>query len=132
MQAGEISSKVSTNGVISAINQTAESIKIHANRISLEGIITANGNIKILEDGSIEAKNGKFNGLITGDNTTIDGLVRVNAQFINTNPNSYLLNYIAYSKRVNGSDPVNYPSKGFGIFDGSIKLAELITLGHQR
>ena len=28
VQAGEISSKVSTNGVISAINQTAESIKI--------------------------------------------------------------------------------------------------------
>ena len=68
-------------------------------------------------------------GLITGDNTTIDGLVRVNAQFINTNPNSYLLNYIAYSKRVNGSDPVNYPSKGFGIFDGSIKLAGIDYFG---
>lgn len=42
IQAGQISSRVSKNGVISAINQTAENITINANRINLEGYVTAN------------------------------------------------------------------------------------------
>lgn len=77
--------KVSKDSVISSINQTAEAIKIDANKISLtgnglieilntgttsivadriklEGLVTANGNFKILEDGSIQAENGKFTG----------------------------------------------------------------------
>jgi hypothetical protein len=39
--AEEISTKVEKNGVISAINQTAESIKISADRINLSGYVTA-------------------------------------------------------------------------------------------
>ena len=41
VQAGQISSRVSKNGVISAINHTAETITINANRINLEGYVTA-------------------------------------------------------------------------------------------
>ncbi len=41
VQAGEISSKVSKNGVISSINQTAEAVKIQASKINLEGYVTA-------------------------------------------------------------------------------------------
>lgn len=41
VQAGEISSKVSKNGVISAINQTAESVTIQAGKINLSGYVTA-------------------------------------------------------------------------------------------
>lgn len=62
----EVSKKVGNDEIISKINQSAEEVKIQAPKISLEGIITANGNIKILEDGSIEAKNGKFTGKIEG------------------------------------------------------------------
>ena len=40
-------------------------ILLKADRINLEGLVTANGNFKILEDGSIEATNGKFSGEIT-------------------------------------------------------------------
>lgn len=41
VQAGEISSKVSKNGVISSINQTAESVTIQASKINLSGYVTA-------------------------------------------------------------------------------------------
>lgn len=50
--------------IISCINQTAEEITIQANKISLEGLITANGGFKVLEDGSVETINGKFSGAI--------------------------------------------------------------------
>lgn len=41
VQAGQIKSKVSKNGVISSINQTAEEIKISASKINLSGFVTA-------------------------------------------------------------------------------------------
>ena len=41
VQAGQISRKVSKDGVISSINQTAEEIKIQANKINLSGHVTA-------------------------------------------------------------------------------------------
>lgn len=62
----EVKKKVGEDEIISKINQTAEAIKILAKFIQLEGIITANGNITIHEDGSLEAKNGKFTGKIEG------------------------------------------------------------------
>ena len=57
--------------VVAAINMSEEEIKILANKIKLEGIVTANGNFKILEDGSMESVNGKFSGTVTG--TEING-----------------------------------------------------------
>lgn len=59
-----IETKVSKDGIISAINQTAEEVKINALRIALEGLVTANKNFKILEDGSMETTNGKFTGIV--------------------------------------------------------------------
>jgi hypothetical protein len=63
--AGQVELKVDASGVISAINLSSEGIKIAASNISLEGIVTVNGNFKVLLDGSIEAVNGKFSGNIT-------------------------------------------------------------------
>lgn len=48
--------------IISCINQTAEEITIQANKISLEGLVTANSNFKILEDGSMETIAGTIGG----------------------------------------------------------------------
>ena len=62
----EVSKKVDGNEIISAINQSAEKIEINAEKINLNGTVTANENFKILKDGSIEAKNGKFTGIIKG------------------------------------------------------------------
>lgn len=50
--------------IVSKINQTADTIAIAASHIRLEGIVTANSNFKVNLDGSIEAKNGNFNGHI--------------------------------------------------------------------
>lgn len=50
-----------------------DGVKIKASNIHLEGLVTANENFKILEDGSIEAKNGKFTGEIESYKGTIGG-----------------------------------------------------------
>lgn len=54
--------------IVSCINQTPESITIQANKISLEGLITANSNFKILSDGSMETISGKIGGWSIGNN----------------------------------------------------------------
>jgi len=65
--ADSITHKVSDtdfNGVTiaSLINQTADAVKINANHIVLEGVITANSNFKINLDGSVESIAGKVGG----------------------------------------------------------------------
>lgn len=59
--------------IISEINQSAEEISIKAEKISLEGLVTANQNFKVLEDGSIEAVNGKFTGEIYATSGKFEG-----------------------------------------------------------
>lgn len=58
----EISKKVGKTEVVSSINQTAESIKIKANKISLEGYVTINEGFSIDTRGNMTANNGTFNG----------------------------------------------------------------------
>ncbi|WP_232220032.1 DUF3672 domain-containing protein [Prevotella falsenii] len=48
-------------------------IKLLADNIKLEGLVTANGNFRILPDGSIEAKNGKFGGDVNAETGYIGG-----------------------------------------------------------
>ncbi|HBI73653.1 MAG TPA: hypothetical protein DDY59_10725 [Lachnospiraceae bacterium] len=85
LNAQQIQLKVSKDSIILSINQTAEAVKINANkieltgnglinilntgtttinlpRINLHGVVTANENFKILTDGSMAAKNGTFDG----------------------------------------------------------------------
>jgi phage minor structural protein len=90
IQAGQIATKVEKNGVISAINQTPEQVKIQANKIALDRyveakhikslnglnvnnqfIVDSNGNVKFA--GNLEGANGTFNGnveIIRGDAKT--------------------------------------------------------------
>jgi hypothetical protein len=42
-------------------------IKLTADNLQLEGLVTANGNFRILEDGSIQANNGSFNGVVNAN-----------------------------------------------------------------
>lgn len=65
--------RVREGNLISSINISPEKIKISSGKIELEGIVTANSNLKILEDGSMEAVNGKFAGKVTADSGTIGG-----------------------------------------------------------
>ena len=54
-------------------NKIGSTIKLTANNIQLEGLVTANGNFKILEEGSIETTNGKFTGEINANKGSIGG-----------------------------------------------------------
>lgn len=78
-QATQIESKVSKTDytgeeIASLINQTADNIKIIAKHLQLEGLVTANKNFKILEDGSIETENGKFTGIVNATELYADFL----------------------------------------------------------
>ena len=59
---------------ITYINLTDNFAKIKASRIEFEGLVTANENFKVLEDGSIEAENGKFSGTLNGVKGTFQEL----------------------------------------------------------
>lgn len=56
----EVSKKVNGDEIISSINQSAEKVMVKANRIDLNGAVTANQNFKIGLDGSAEMPNGKI------------------------------------------------------------------------
>lgn len=56
----EVSKKVNGDEIISKINQSAENVSIEANKINLNGAVTANQNFKIGLDGSAEMPNGKI------------------------------------------------------------------------
>lgn len=53
-------------------------IKLTADNIQLEGLVTANGNFKILEDGSIETLNGKFLGEVVAISGKLGGTRQYN------------------------------------------------------
>lgn len=59
--------------IISRINLTDTTALIKASNIKFEGLVTANSNFKILNDGSIEAKNAKISGRIEADSGKIGG-----------------------------------------------------------
>lgn len=70
VMAGQVVLKVDANGNVAAVELDADpsegtSVKIKADNIQLEGLVTANGNFKVLPDGSIEAINGKFSGTVS-------------------------------------------------------------------
>lgn len=54
-----------------------ENIRLTAKNITIEGLVTANSNFKILTDGSMEAKNGKFSGSITASDININNKFKV-------------------------------------------------------
>lgn len=56
----EVSKKVNGDQIISKINQSAESISINANKINLNGAVTANQNFKIGSGGSAEMPKGRI------------------------------------------------------------------------
>lgn len=59
-----LETRVEKDKVVSAINQTSESVTIDASKINLNGAITANGNVQIGIDGKIKANNAQIAGAI--------------------------------------------------------------------
>ena len=59
----------------SQINLSPEKIKIKSSKIELEGLTTINDKFKVLEDGSVEAVDGKFTGILNaGAGSKIGGM----------------------------------------------------------
>lgn len=128
-QANLIASKVSQtdfngNTISSLINQTATTIKIQAEKIQLEGLITANSNFKVLLDGSIEAVNGKFSGNINGGTINIGSRFSVDSSGNLVASNAVLSGSITATRMVSPTS-TNYYGEigmtdvgvGFGLFD---------------
>lgn len=66
-------SKFTKAEIVAEINNGVSNLKLYAANIVFEGLVTANGNFKILTDGSMEAKNGKFTGMINSTNGNVGG-----------------------------------------------------------
>lgn len=84
---------ITGNYIIAKINLDSTTAKITAKNIVLEGLVTANSNFKILEDGSIEAVNATLNGSLIShsDSSTCymhDGELRLYPEVV-TEPESY-------------------------------------------
>lgn len=65
---------------VTYINLTEDLAKIKAKRIELEGAVTVNSKFKVLEDGTIEAVDGKFSGTLTGVTGSFKSLNCVNSE----------------------------------------------------
>lgn len=61
------------NELISYINQDATTFAVKANKIKLEGLVTANGNVQITTEGKIIAINAEITGKITAGSGKIGG-----------------------------------------------------------
>ncbi len=81
VMAGQVVLKVNSNGNIGYVSLNGNpdtdltQIDVKADNINLEGLVTVNGNFKVLLDGTIEAINGKFSGNITASEY-IGGVIR--------------------------------------------------------
>lgn len=65
---------------VTYINLTEDLAKIKAKRIELEGLVTVNSKFKVLQDGTIEAVDGKFSGTLTGVSGSFKSLNCVNSE----------------------------------------------------
>lgn len=76
----EVSKKVGKDEIISQINQTAEKIAIKADKIDLNGSITANGNFKIDTEGNMQCKDATMKDSYM-DNITIKSMAAQDNSF---------------------------------------------------
>lgn len=86
--ASSISTKVEKDGIISAINQTAEKISINANKINLNGAVTANKYFQIKKDGSFAANKGTI-----GEFTIDDGKISTGSATLSANSHAFVFNH---------------------------------------
>lgn len=70
--------------------QTRTVIKLTADNIKLEGLVTANGNLKVRADGSMETTNGKFTGEIDARTGKIGGFEIANGRIGDMRDNAML------------------------------------------
>lgn len=105
--------KADKESLISQINMSSERVEIKSSKINLEGIITANSNFKILEDGSMVAKNGTFSGEVNST-SVLTGELQVKSGHIVGYYNGYK------GIEINGTRMQVYAWSDLGNYIGSI------------
>lgn len=103
------------DSLIASIALDDSGVTIKADKISLEGLVTANNNFKILLDGSIEAKNGKFSGHISGS-TIESGSIEV-GRFYADDEEVHMGCFYAYTSEETGADYLATEDQSVGIGD---------------
>lgn len=91
-----------------ADGNTKTVIKLLADNIKLEGLVTANQNFSILPDGSMVAKNGKFNGYINAADGYIGGF--------SISGNHIGVNSVSYVTGEDGSEQMVVTDDHYGLF----------------
>lgn len=113
---GSWATKADKANLISQINQSAEQVAISASKIKLEGIITANGNFKILADGSMETIAGKIGGWTISGNNLMDDrtdfLVRIAAPTVYGGDGNGNADVLVVRDKTNDTYPLVISSNG--------------------
>lgn len=68
-----VSKKVGKDEIISKINQTPEAFAIDADKININGVVSANGNFKVDTNGNMECNNADISGKVTSSEGMIGG-----------------------------------------------------------
>jgi hypothetical protein len=79
----EVSGKVGNDEIISRINQSAEAVTIDANKININGTISANGNFKVDTQGNMTCNNATIN------NAKIRNIGRTNSITVGSEESEY-------------------------------------------
>lgn len=90
----EVSKKVGNDEIISRINQSAEEVTIDANRLNINGTISANGNFEVTKDGTLKAINAYLSGLLINGGNPLENEA---GTMIDQNGNMYCSNLRIYS-----------------------------------
>lgn len=97
--------------IISTINQTAESVSIDADKINLNGVVTANKNFQILSDGSMKAVNANLSGTITSTSGKIGGFTissnSLYSERVTLSNDGVRMNYNGASVFINSVSPIS-------------------------
>ena len=107
--------------ILLKINNDESSATIQADKINLNGAVTANNNFKIKTDGSMEAKNGSF----TGGNIELIGGTDEAPQFIiykDSNKSVYQRLYALYNFLVVRDDTFRYVNMSASNIDTGIQI----------
>lgn len=115
---------ITKDNVVSAINLSEEGVKIHGDKISMEGVVTVNSYFKIGLDGSIEAVNGKFSGNISASTMT-SSAINSSAITLGGSGNTGKLTVLNASGTVIGS----WDNTGISVKAGSLDIKRGSNIG---
>lgn len=90
--------QVTGASVIASINDDSSNLTLNADKINLNGAVTANNNFKIKNDGSVEINNGSIDLIDEGELTT---QCRVSITDVN---NNYLSELYSYSLKISSNE----------------------------